>query len=67
MKKKFKRYAEPSEGVVHLESCGLMGNVTLCGMTDWINAPEGDGEETTDPVTCQSCLAIVEFIKTHTV
>lgn len=47
--------------LVHYESPGQLGNVTLCGITDWIHSPRGSGAATTAPVNCLGCLSVVEW------
>lgn len=59
---KLPRVTEPDEGpnMVHFASPPHMGNVTLCGLTDWYNHRE-KGKPTKKSVTCLGCLAIHEF------
>lgn len=63
MSDRWERVREPSEGYVHFKHGGGHDLVTLCGLTDWIGRPEGDGEDADrENVNCPSCLATVKYV-----
>ncbi|WP_342051284.1 MULTISPECIES: hypothetical protein [unclassified Cupriavidus] len=62
-KPKIGRVTEPGEGEVHGEPDALSGNVTLCGLSDFIGAKVG--ESTNVPVTCAACISIFEWCNKH--
>lgn len=62
-KPKMERVTEPSTGHVHYESDPLSGNVTLCGLTDWIGVTPG--EPTRAPLTCKQCESIFNWCNQH--
>lgn len=57
------RITEPSEGVVHYEGAPLIGNVTLCGLTNFIGVQSG--KRTQEPVTCSACKSVFDWCNTH--
>lgn len=59
--KKLLRKTEPSEGLIHYDSVGVMDAVTLCGLTDFIG--QESGVETDMEVTCICCKSIVKEIQ----
>jgi len=63
MKPKMPCITEPDEDLVHYESESLMGNVTLCGITDFLGSTSG--EYTDESVTCSACQAIFKFCNSH--
>lgn len=58
------RITEPDEGLIHFAACGLADAVTLCGLTDFLQAKKS-GKPTSKRVTCNLCLAIVQHIYAH--
>lgn len=62
-KPRLPRITEPDEDLVHYTADFLSGNVTLCGLTDFIDATQG--EETTAPMTCDACRSVVAHIRAH--
>lgn len=63
-KPKMPRVTEPDENLVHYQPDDLSGNVTLCGLTDFIGH-DNAGEETTKPVTCSACKSIKAWCDKH--
>jgi hypothetical protein len=59
-----KRIYEPDENLTHHVGPSIIGNATLCGVTDFIHA-KGKGRPTRKPVDCQGCLGIVAFVLTN--
>jgi hypothetical protein len=64
MKPQIPRVYEPDAEAVHYKADDLSGNVTLCGLTDFLGARER-GADTDDPVTCDLCKAIVRYVHEH--
>jgi hypothetical protein len=64
MKPKLPKITEPDEDTVHYAADDLSGNVTLCGLTDFLGAEE-IGQETNEPVTCSLCKEIVRYVHAH--
>lgn len=64
MKPQLPRITEPDEDEVHYCADGLSGNVTLCGLTDFLLAKQA-GEHTNEPVTCEACKTIVKYVHDH--
>lgn len=58
------KITEPDEDLVHYKADDLSGNVTLCGLTDFLMAKE-EGEDTDEPVTCNLCQEIVRYVHSH--
>lgn len=59
------RITEPDEDLVHYAAPGITGNVTLCGLTDFIGHRKR-GKATSAAATCLPCKGIVEYVLTHT-
>lgn len=59
-----KKIYEPDEGITHYDSPLGLDQVTLCGVPDWIG--RGRGVVTEKPVSCNSCLALVQFVQDNT-
>lgn len=57
-----KHVLEGSTGLVHYDGPGVLGNVTLCGITDWLGRPDGDGKLTKRRVTCAACISVVDHV-----
>lgn len=55
------RITEPDENLVHYVAPPVMGNATLCGLTDFIGHRKR-GSATKAACTCRPCLGIVEFV-----
>ena len=51
---------EPETGLVHFDAPALLGNATLCGLTDFIGYEAG--QSTRRRVTCLGCKAVVEHV-----
>jgi len=62
-KPQMNRIIEPSTGKVHYEPDALSGNVTLCGITDFIGV--APGEPTEAPVTCAACVSVFKWCNKH--
>jgi len=56
------RITEPDENLVHYVAPPIMGNETLCGLTDFIGHRKR-GAPTQAACTCRPCLGIVDFVK----
>lgn len=63
-KPKMPRITEPDAGEVHYKGCDFIGNVTLCGLTDFIYDDE-EGKDTSEAVTCESCKAVKRFCDSY--
>lgn len=63
MKYNLEKVTEPDEGMVHFSPPPGLDQVTLCGLTDWIDITMG--EETDKPVNCNMCKRIVGHIHQH--
>lgn len=63
-KKKIPCVTEPDAGLVHYASDPFTGNITLCGLTDFIDAKER-GKETVESCTCDQCIAIFKWCNDH--
>jgi hypothetical protein len=61
---KLGRITEPDENLVHFVAPPHMGNVTLCGLTDFIGHKKKGGP-TRKAVNCVPCKAIVRYIYDH--
>jgi hypothetical protein len=57
------KVTEPDEGIVHYSAPANMDQVTLCGLTDWLEITPG--VETEETVTCNSCLWIVDHFRRY--
>jgi hypothetical protein len=45
--------------MVHYAPDALSGNVTLCGITDWLDEEDvGSGDDHDGPATCGQCVSI---------
>lgn len=55
------RVTEPDAGLVHYIGPSILGNVTLCGLTDFLDHRK-PGKPTKSACTCQGCLGTVRFI-----
>jgi hypothetical protein len=58
------RVKEPRTDTVHYDADLFSGNVTLCGITDWIAYREY-GQSTSEPVNCEGCISIFRFCNSH--
>lgn len=58
------RVYDPETNQTHYEGVGALGNVTLCGQTDWLCQPQ-PGYDTDMLVDCLGCIAMVEFFENH--
>jgi hypothetical protein len=58
------KITEPDENIVHYTAPNITGNVTLCGLTDFIGHKK-PGKATKAAVTCHPCQAIVKYIHDH--
>lgn len=63
MKRQLPKITEPDAGEVHYGADNLSGNVTLCGLTDFLGGQQGT--DTDDPVTCGLCKHIVDYIHSY--
>lgn len=63
-KKSFRRIFEPDENLVHAEAPAGLDQVTLCGITDWLQA-KGRGYATKKPIDCWHCLQIIRYCQGH--
>lgn len=63
-KPQFTRITEPDEGLVHIMGSPLIGNITLCGLTDFLQADEA-GTYTDAPCTCEGCLDVIKYVHAH--
>lgn len=63
-KPKMPRVTEPDANLVHYQPDNLSGNVTLCGLTDFIGHGKA-GEETDKPVSCRACSSIKAWCDKH--
>lgn len=61
-RKLWERVAEPSCQLVHFAGVAQVDTATLCGQTDWLGHPDGDGKPTDAPVSCLGCLAVARFV-----
>lgn len=62
-KPKMQCITEPGEQEVHYVADPLSGNVTLCGLTDFIGVEPG--QYTGMRVTCKVCVSIFKWCNTH--
>ena len=63
MKDNLLKVIEPDEGEVHFAPPFGLDQVTLCGITDWLDVTPG--EYTEKPVTCIHCKRLVAHIHAH--
>ena len=57
------KITEPDEDLVHYQAFPCADAVTLCGVTDFILSTPG--KPTNKPVTCRSCKAIVDYVRSY--
>jgi hypothetical protein len=63
-RKQLPRVTEPDENLVHFCAPFGMDQITLCGLTDWLQSKKR-GRPTRAPVTCQPCRWIVDYVGQH--
>ena len=63
MKHSLDKIIDPDLGKVHFRAPYGLDQVTMCGITDWLEGP--DGVETDEPVTCWACKRMVGHIHSH--
>jgi len=63
-KKKFSKLYERSEDKTHIMGCAGQATTTLCGGT---GREERDYIKTKKEINCKACLAIYEYIKSHSI
>ena len=63
-KKKLPRVTEPDENKIHYAAPIGLDCVTLCGLTDWLEAMD-IGQETDEPVNCWHCKTIARHFKEY--
>jgi hypothetical protein len=58
-----------NEGTVHYIADDLSGNVSLCGITDWLGQGLDQSRDiehdTKHPLTCNACKSVFTFCNTH--
>ncbi len=61
---KMGRVTEPDENLVHYVGPSIIGNVTLCGLTDFLHAKQ-KGKPTRAAVNCAGCKGTLAFVYQH--
>lgn len=56
------RVIDPDDGSIHYAGPFIIGNATLCGITDWLGS-ESQGELTNKRATCGGCIAVANFVR----